>query len=344
MKPSHWLIKLTATSLLLLGIPIGSVMAFNYYIDPNWTFTHAHDNNDMQRGFNERQQKTNWINAQNHFKYDAIMIGTSRTTYINSEQFSAPLFNYSLSNLHITEYPQFLQYAKDKNEQPFQTVYVELTITSYDGNIQPSFTESDSFFSQAEDPFLKYSSLFSQETFEHAKLNYEMSKNDASDLPRIYDRNLQVSTTYKGKDLEQRLAVLKRQLASRDESKPNWMSYRDDFKPTLQEIKAMFPTAQIVPFSDLIWSERLTTYIQHPQVTPAYKRYVTDIVDTFGQFYSFHQYNETTMNEANFFDLYHFYPAIGDDVAAALQQPTASELVYIVTKDNLDEYFKSLGI
>ena len=331
-------------SLLILGIPIGGVMAFNYYIDPLWTFDHQNDFNDYQRGFDERVQKTNWINAQSAFNYDGLMIGTSRTTYINSDNFEKPLFNYGLSNLHISEYTKYLQYAKDKNEKPFEKVYVELTITSYDSINKSKYSSTEDIFSNAEDPFHKYVSLFSNETFQHAQLNYEMSKEDHSTLPRVYDRDLQVSTTFPSKDIDKRIITFKRLLASRDKSKPNWMEYEKNYVAYLQEIKDLFPESTIVPFTDLILADRLQIYINHPQVTAAYKRYITDIVEVFGAVYSFHQYNPVTTTRENFFDLYHFYPHIGDMVATSLQQGVSDDIMIVVTADNIDAYFESLGI
>lgn len=53
MKPAHWLwITLGITVVLLLG-----AAGFNAWIDPLWTFDHAHRFNSIQAGFNERQQK-----------------------------------------------------------------------------------------------------------------------------------------------------------------------------------------------------------------------------------------------------------------------------------------------
>ncbi len=47
------------TVLVLILLPVFLVGGFNYYIDPLWTFNHAHQYNRIQLSFNERQQKTN---------------------------------------------------------------------------------------------------------------------------------------------------------------------------------------------------------------------------------------------------------------------------------------------
>lgn len=52
-----WLVKLFATSFIVIGLPVFGIMGFNYYIDPLWNYTHANDFNDYQLGFDERQLK-----------------------------------------------------------------------------------------------------------------------------------------------------------------------------------------------------------------------------------------------------------------------------------------------
>ncbi|WP_431028546.1 hypothetical protein [Lysinibacillus sp. LZ02] len=342
MKPHIWLLKLMLVSIVVLGIPVGGVMAFNYYIDPLWNFDHSHEYNDFQRGHNERIQKTNWINSH-HFDFDSLMIGTSRTTYINASNFEERVFHYGLSSLHITEYLDYMQYAQSKNPKEFETIYMELTVRSHDLFYGPEFSEAETFFSQSEDPFYPVTSLFSKDTYDRAKFNYDISKNNYAGIPRTYDRNLEVTTSYVGKDIGERIEFFKNQLVEREANGPEWI-YDPNYRGYLEEIQAAFPHSNFVVFTDLMPAERLQLTIEHPQIQPTYKQYITDIVEVFGAVYSFHQYNDVTRNHANFFDLYHFYPSVGDLVAKELQRREPSELLYIVTKDNIDEYFAQLGI
>lgn len=341
MKPHIWLIKLVFVSLIVLGIPVGGVMAYNYYIDPLWNFDHSNEYNDYQIGFNERIQKTNWINAHD-MNFDSLMIGTSRTTYINASNFEEKVFHYGLSSLHITEYLDYMQYAQSKNKKPFGTIYMELTVRSHDLFYGPAFSDAESFFSQSERPFYPITSLFSKETHDQAKDNYEISKANYSEGPRTYNRDLEVSTSYPGKDINERIEFFKNQMADRTANGPEWV-YDPNYRGYLEEIKAAFPDANFIVFTDLMPAERLQMTLEHPQIQPIYKQYISDIVDIFGAAYSFHAYNDVTRSHANFFDLYHFYPPIGDLVAEELQRREPSDLLYIVTKENMEDYFKRLG-
>ena len=47
--------------LILCILAVGFVGGINYLVDPLWTFSHSNRFNNAQNGFDERQQKTNYI-------------------------------------------------------------------------------------------------------------------------------------------------------------------------------------------------------------------------------------------------------------------------------------------
>ena len=94
--------------LLLLGA--GGVAGFNAAMDPLWFFTHAHPLNRVQPGFDERAQKTNWLQARPG-QFNAVMLGSSRSTYIDQNDLSPlHLFNYSVNAMWPQEYRQYLDH------------------------------------------------------------------------------------------------------------------------------------------------------------------------------------------------------------------------------------------
>ena len=56
-------------------------------IDPLWSFAYDNKFNTIQKGFNERQQKTNNVYFNGLNEYDRILLGSSRTTFINQNDF-----------------------------------------------------------------------------------------------------------------------------------------------------------------------------------------------------------------------------------------------------------------
>ena len=102
-----------STVSLVVGI-VGALSAFIYYIDPLWLFGTSHEYNDVQVAFNERQQKMNHIYYQ-PFEYDTLLLGSSRSTYINQHDFEGmDVYNFAVSNISVREYNAFIEIAKEK--------------------------------------------------------------------------------------------------------------------------------------------------------------------------------------------------------------------------------------
>ena len=83
MTSKKW-IKVFITIIIVVLLPI---ILVNFIIDPLWTFNHSNQFNNAQQGFNERQQKTNRAYFVGLEKYDTLLIGSSRSTYINQHDF-----------------------------------------------------------------------------------------------------------------------------------------------------------------------------------------------------------------------------------------------------------------
>lgn len=87
---------------------IGIIAVVNYTIDPLRTFSHSNVLNNKQVDFDERQQKTNYLYFVNH-DFDSILIGSSRTTYIDQTLFkNEKVFNYAANGMSPYEYDKFI--------------------------------------------------------------------------------------------------------------------------------------------------------------------------------------------------------------------------------------------
>src|SRR4051794_31205528 len=103
-------------ALILLGI--GGIASFNILIDPLWFFSHENHLNRVQVVFDERAQKTNWL--QSHAgEFDAVLLGSSRSTYIGQHDFGPwRLFNYAVSGMWPVEYRPYLDHFTEVNGRP----------------------------------------------------------------------------------------------------------------------------------------------------------------------------------------------------------------------------------
>ncbi|MEY9973306.1 hypothetical protein ABH966_003690 [Lysinibacillus sp. RC46] len=342
LDPKKWLVKLFATSFIVIGLPVFGIMGFNYYIDPLWNYTHANDFNDYQLGFDERQLKTNYINSHD-FNYDSLLMGTSRITYLDERAFTKEnVYNYSLSGLHITEYLPYMKYAEKKNGKPFKRIFIELYFDSANAGKPSTSNPPQTYIESSEAPFYAIKSLFSASTMHYALFNYDISKANHYDGARSYTRNNIAQTTYSNDDMEQGWQKFQKNFKA-EAAKP--FMYDTDYRKRLQAIKDAFPNTELVVFTELMPAKRLQTILHNENRYEAYSRWMNDMVDVFGTVYSFHGVNEVTTNENNFFDWLHYYPNVGDLVIKALEnREEQSTIMQTVDKGNLDEYLKNVVV
>lgn len=329
-------------SIGVMSVPVFSLMGFNYYIDPYWNFGHAHDNNDYQSGFDERLQKTN-ILASNPPDFDSLLVGTSRVTYMNTNEFrNEKVFNYGLSSMHLDEYGAYIAYARETKGRALDKIYMELPYNSFDGDLSLPMEPPEVFFEQAEDRFLDVSSLFSKDTFEKSLVNYEASKNDYYDKQRAYTRDNQVTTTYPSKIVEARRSVKE---SFDKEGYTREFPYKEDYKEILMDIQRDNPGTQIIPFTDLAHVDRLKIYLKNPNYFEAYERAIREIIEVYGSMVTFHLENEVTVNDRYWLDFAHYYPKVGDILIEALETGKGEgEIFWYLNKDNVDTYFEDLKV
>jgi len=342
LDPKKWLVKLFATSFIVIGLPVFGIMGFNYYIDPLWNYTHANDFNDYQLGFDERQLKTNYINSHD-FNYDSLLIGTSRITYLDERAFTTEsVYNYSLSGLQIEEYLPYMKYAEKKNGKPFKKIFIELYFDSANTSKPNTLNPPQTYIETSEAPFYAIKSLFSESTMHYARFNYDISKANHYDGARSYMRNNIAQTTYPNDDMEQSWQEFKGNFKA-ESAKP--FMYDHDYPKRLQAIKDAFPNTELVVFTELMPAKRLQTILHNDNRYEAYSRWMNEMVDVFGTVYSFHTVNEVTTNMDNFFDWLHYYPNVGYLIIKSLEnREDQSTIMQDVNKGNLDEYLENVVV
>ena len=103
---------------------ISTIASINYYMDPMWTFNHEHKFSDYQRARKERQQKSNALYFRDK-KYDTLIFGSSRVTYMNQHTWNENTFNYSVSDMQPNEYHEYLNFAIQEAKQPIKEDYTK---------------------------------------------------------------------------------------------------------------------------------------------------------------------------------------------------------------------------
>ncbi|KKB41180.1 hypothetical protein [Bacillus thermotolerans] len=328
----------------LVTVPaLASVVAFNFYIDPYWMYGHSHSFNDHQVTVDEREQKTNQIFFQD-FSYDTIILGSSRTTYINQNSFKGmKAYNYAVNNMSIREYDTFLKFAKENSDQKVRRVIIGMDFfkTSISESERPASLVN--YEKKVHQPFYRIRSLMSLDLFKYSLRNFKMSKdNNVAEL-RVYDRSnvadaKVVSTEEAEKNTKEKIERF------RDEFYGANYQYNPRYKEYLTIFKSRHTDVDFIIFTTPISAELFYAMVEEGHLDD-YERWLRDIVDVFGGVYNFMYPNEVTLDLSNYFDGHHFYPHIGDRIAHRLLEGTdvqESSFGVYITKNNIDKHLREV--
>jgi hypothetical protein len=335
-KPyQKWIIAFFIT-ITIGSLPIG---IFNYYVDPLWLFDTSNHSNQNQDGFDERQQKTNWISFHS-FKYDGLLLGSSRSTYIDQEDFGKErVFNYSVSSMLPQEYGPYVKYAKKQRGEAFRTIYLGLDFFGTNENFKPDFKEPSFYFSNASDPFYRFKMLFNLDIVERSKYNLKLANGEV-ETKAVYNRNLQKKPTNLAmlqakKNLQKDLETYRKDLYG------NTYKYRSDYRKLLSELKKENPDTKFIVFTTPV-SKPLYDLMLESDRYSDYERWLRDIVDVYGGVYHFMYPNSITEDQENYFDAHHFNPMTGTLIVNRIignsNSKVPSDFGVYLTKDNVGTF------
>lgn len=303
--------------LVLVLVLTGGMAAFNAYVDPLWVFDHANAWNTRQWGFDERQQKVNRIQF-GAFDYDALLLGSSRASYISVADFyQHKVFNLAASDMRPVEFGDYIAFAETKRGRPFEVVYLGLdffaTNRLYKGSAEPANT----YIQRARAPLYRLEALMSYDTFNNARRYRRDSQAaedcDCYDFQRIKHRPI--------RPVAEREAALAIDLAEYRSRVYGKYSYDEDYLSVLQSLRQRFPSTRFVAFTTPE-SAVLYRLLRELGLEPAHRRWLQEIVDCFGQVQDFTGLNPVTKNSENYADGHHFYPVVGKLIAESLEGHT----------------------
>lgn len=326
-------------TLIIILLPLGALAAFNYYIDPLWNFRHSNPYNRIQTSFDERQQKTNFVSCGD-FNYDALILGSSRTSYISQNDFTGcRAYNYAVNNMLMEEYKGYTDYARQKHGGSFKYIFVGLDFFTTNRNLQldNTFNPPSYYIARTNDFAYRYKTLFSTDVLKYSLQNYQNSRQGAA-VNYAYNRD-NIKTL-----LEVKPAVRNQQIASsleryRTRIYANY-KYRN-VKSILESLKKSNPGTRFVVYTTPI-SAPLFELIEQQHLLPYYKQWLRDSVAVFGSVYCFTYPNSITSNLNNYYDAGHFYPRIGTLVAHKItgfpDKNIPSDFGVLLTRDNIDSF------
>jgi hypothetical protein len=178
--------------ILLSIIGIGTTGGINYLIDPLWNFSHKFSYNSVQSGFNERQQKTNYINFRNIDKYDGVLLGSSRAIYINQTDFvNMNIFNYASSSMHPYEYKGYIDFFKSKKKKKLKYIIIGADFYNISKPIEVRFEKPKFYIDKTKGLAYRYKMLYNNGVLKKSLFNLNFFYKDHKDHKGrdYYDRN-----------------------------------------------------------------------------------------------------------------------------------------------------------
>ena len=310
----------------------------NYIIDPLWCFNKNIAFGENQDGFNERQQKTNKITFT-PFDYDTLIIGSSRTTYINQNDFEGThAFNYACSNMDPYEYNGYIEYAKKINKKPFKKIIIGVDFFRTNEK-NPSQFENPIFYINKSNSFLyRLKNLISLDALRFSLGN--VAKKYISSNYFGYSRITNVK--YMNKiDEEYKKKLIKCEFKEYSKRYGKKYKYRN-IKKIFNTLKNNNRDTEFIVFTTPV-SKVLLELINQQGRLIDYKKWIRDCVQSFGKLYNFMYLNDITKNLDNYKDLDHFKPEVGSLIAQRITgytTPKARDFGVLVTKNNMEQHLK----
>ena len=338
MSYKKW-IKLNSILIIAISLIVATI---NYIIDPHWSFLHKNSLNQMQIPFNERQQKTNMVYFRGLDRYNGLLIGSSRTTFINQNDFyNMKIFNYALDGIYPFEYKDYIDFAKKIKGKDFK--YIIIGADFYNSNIPHNlkFENPKHYINNSRSFLYRYRMLFSIDSLKKSIDNIDA--NISKIAPIYYTRD----------------NVKKRQRASEDERIKNYIrnlkkhinyfmgkNYQPnpEYIEILKRLKRDNPNTKFIIFTSPISANLLVGILKKADKIDEFKKWLRDLVDIFGEIYHFMNINSVTTDLQNYPDDDHFYPYIGTLIANRISNNIniniPKDFGIKLTKENIDSYLK----
>ena len=315
-------------------------MGFNYFMDPLWCFRISHAYNQVQVEINERKQKTNYITFRD-FNYRGLLIGSSRCAFISQYSFKGlPVYNYSVNAFRIDELSPFTNYAKKRNGRDFEYIFLGLDFENAGRYAADAATlaAAGKNIEESNSPFYRVKTLLSIDT---ARYSYSNLENYRRGYWRYYDRdNVEHIKKHTEEELVGIYTLHLKEYTDKKISRYRNFVYSEEYKSYLERYKKENPRSSIVVFitpTALPIMEIIVSY----GLLDDYFRWLSEIVDVFGELRLFMYPNAVTNDYFEyFFDPGHAYPSVGDRIVDAIYNKKISgdsDFGMLITRSNFTE-------
>lgn len=321
-------------SIIAILIIANCIALLNYYIDPLRLFQHKNSLNEKQLDFNERQQKTNYLKfvaMPQQLNFESILLGSSRTTYINQNAFQQLyVYNYAANNMSPYEYKKFIAYFTEiTGKEPKNIILgVDFFGTAIEKNKGYSH---ENFLAQTKST-TRWQILYNFNLAMHSLKNI---KQRIKSTKPYYDRdnkkfapqthNYQPKTT---EEIEKKLFTYQH------------YEFDSELKHYYNSLKNQYRNSRFIIYTTPITINQLKNYKKNNYLQ-YYFRWLRELVEVFGEVHHFMYPNAITKDLNNFFDPTHMMPFVGDKIARYISEGQKFEDFGItLTKDNIEKFIQ----
>lgn len=331
-------------SFLFLSIIFLSLIgSFVYFMDPFWTFNHSHKFNSIQYASNEREQKSNLL----YFKdanYDALLLGSSRVTFLNQEEFKdIKVFNYSFSLAMPQEYSSYIEFAKKQNKKDFEYIIIGLDFFGSNKNVEENMNPDD-IFEHINSFAYRYKLLFSIDSLKVSLENLKRAirHNYAG---RSYDRHNIAYTTKI--DENEVLKIVENTKVEDFIGNIKEYEFNENLGQIFEKLKKDNPNSKFIIYTTPT-SKVYLDKLKELNLYDDYKKWISISVNSFDKIINFMDYNSITINYSKYFmDYHHIYPEYSNLIINKIMAKDESNLPKdfgkVLTKKNLETYLKDLN-
>jgi len=339
MKYKKWVKQFLVTTLSVISL----FALFNYSIDPLWTFCHSNRYNNAQVGFDERQQKSNRAYFCGLEQYDTLLLGSSRTTYINQHDFKTlNVFNYSSVSMYPKEYIGWIEEAKKIKGSPFKTIILGVDFSASNngtfGQQQINSIPTASHYTNISKSFMyRYKMLFTMDTFYRSIESINHSKElGTTDYTRDnVKQTIRISDARKQQALNHQIPLYNSWVYGKQ------YKFNTKIRGYFESMKKKNPNTNFIIFTTPITAELFHMLVNSGNLND-YKKWLSMMVDVFGEVYDFMGVNSITNNPKNYADLHHFYPPIGKLIADRITNVPNSKIPkdfgILINRENIKNY------
>lgn len=338
MKPGKWIFGWFSITLLVVAV----VMTFNYLMDPLWITGETSQFNSIRLGFNERQQKTNYLLAHPNEKHEVLVLGSSRSTYLSTSEFrNHSVFNYAANNMHPSAYIGYLEnYVSITGRQP-KTVILGLDFWGTNANTTFKSEEPPYYLQTATSWSYLPKICASMDATRYAVKNLKHSITHPPTDDAYYDH--QLAKWEYGADQAVREQRIRNQVKVYNESSYGNYSWHTSYTSTLTTLKSSYPNIEFVVFTTPVADTLLSIMYELGRMND-YIYWLESITTIFGEVQHWMVPDDSISNQSLYYDAQHFKPALANRVTNSLLSSSTDNVPILITPTNIDEQTQQLLI